>query len=188
MLDDSEIIIVRNRDNGIVGYKIPEMNNLKREFMPKEQKKIAMGELRALSYIPGGDVILKELLVIENKEAVEELVYGVEPEYFYTEEDIKRLLTKGTLDEFKDCLDFAPEGVINLIQDLAVKLEISDLDKRKAIFDKTGFNVTKAIEINYEAKEIEETTPKKERRVAVDAASTEGTTQRRTAAPKYTVK
>ena len=50
-----------------------------------------------------------------------------------------------SLDEFKDALDFAPLGVIDLIQDLSVKLPISDIHKRQALKEKTGFDVDRAI-------------------------------------------
>ena len=36
-----------------------------------------------------------------------------------------------------DTLDFAPEGVIGLMKDLAVKLEIPDVRKRQAISERT---------------------------------------------------
>lgn len=150
MLDKNYIVKVSNRDNGSVGYSIPEMH-IVRNFQKGESKEITMGELRQLSYIPGGQVILNECLIVHDQQALAELNPNYEPEYFYTEEDVKKLLLTGSQDQFLDCLDFAPDGVINLIKDLAVKLEINDLAKREAIFKKTGFNVTKAIEINHES-------------------------------------
>ena len=70
-----------------------------------------------------------------------------EPEYHYSEEDVKRLLTIGTLDQFLDCLDFAPDVIKDMIKDLAIKLPLNDMNKRQAIKEKLGFDVTKAIEI-----------------------------------------
>ena len=49
-------------------------------------------------------------------------------------------------DDFLDCLDFAPVGVIDLIKQLAVSLPLNDMEKREAIKNKFGFDVTKAIE------------------------------------------
>ena len=40
-----------------------------------------------------------------------------------------------------------------MIKDIAVKEEINDLSKRKAIYDKTGFNVNSAIMIKHETEE-----------------------------------
>ena len=164
MLDKNKLVKVRNRDNGTVGYTIPDLGNLHRSFRPNELKEISVNELQKLHYIAGGDYIIENCLLIEDKEVLNFILEGrgVEPEYFYTEEDIKNLLTNGSLDEFLDCLDFAPAGVIELIKDLAVKLEVNDIRKREAIFKKTGFNVSKAIEINKETKDDTDTeTPKR---------------------------
>lgn len=190
MLDKDTIIKVTNRDSGSVGYSIPELG-IRRKFAQGEVKELTMNELRKLSYLPGGQVILKDCLIVHNEEALRELNPDYEPEYFYTEEDIKKLLLTGTQAEFLDCLDFAPEGVIELLKQLAVKLEINDLAKRNAIMDKTGFNVTRAIEINHESKEVEESEVNtKQRRAAapkVNTAEPEAV-GRRTAAPKYGIK
>lgn len=189
MLEKNTIIKVMNRDNGTVGYTIPDLNNLHRNFQPKEEKEVTMEELRKLSYLPGGETIIRDCLIIENKEALKELLSNVEPEYFYTEEDIKTLLTSGTIDQFMDCLDFAPSGVIDLVKDLAVKMEINDIRKRQAILEKTGFNVDKAIQINKETSE-EEVPAEKTRRaqpISANATNADTNTGRRTAPPKYKV-
>lgn len=189
MLEKNTIIKVMNRDNGTVGYTIPDLNNLHRNFQPKEEKEVTMEELRKLSYLPGGETIIRDCLIIENEEALKELLCDVEPEYFYTEEDIKTLLTSGTIDQFMDCLDFAPAGVIDLVKDLAVKMEINDIRKRQAILEKTGFNVDKAIQINKETSE-EEMPVEKTRRaqpISTNATNANTNTGRRTTPPKYKV-
>ena len=91
MLDKNTLIKVTNRDNGSIGYSIPDLGNLQRRFESGETKEVSMEELRKLSYTIGGSVILKEYLLIHNKEAVEELLGTVEPEYYYGEEDVKNL-------------------------------------------------------------------------------------------------
>jgi hypothetical protein len=149
MLNKNTKIRVRNRNNGIVVYTLPDMNNLRRKFYPNEAKELTFEELQKLSYRPGGPYLLENYLVIENEEARAALVGEVELEYNYTEEDVKNLLLNGSLEELLDCLDFAPAGVISLVKDLAVKLEINDLSKREAIQQQTGLNVTKAIEIKH---------------------------------------
>ena len=70
-----------------------------------------------------------------------------EIEYYYTKDDIKNIMINGTLDQFLDCLDFAPAAVKETIKEMAVDLPLNDIAKRDAILDKLGFNVTKAIEI-----------------------------------------
>lgn len=147
MIDKKKMIKVINKHRGSVGYQIPELG-IRRKFYPKEDKNISFDELERLSFIPGGDVILKEFLEITDENAVMELFNKhSEPEYHYSEQDIKKLLTSGTLDQFLDCLDFAPEAVKDTIKSMAVDLPLNDMSKRQAILDKLGFDVTKAIEI-----------------------------------------
>lgn len=153
MIDNKEIIKVTNRDNGHVGYSIPDLNNLNRTFAPGETKELTMEELRKLSYISGGKILLKDYLVLNNKEAIKELLNNVEPEYFYTEEDVRNLLLNGSLDALKDCLDYAPVGTIDLLKKIAVELPLNDIEKRKAILEITGFNIDNAVRINEETKE-----------------------------------
>lgn len=153
MMNDEKIVKVTNRDNGHVGYKIPDMNNLVRDFNANETKNITVGELKKLAFLPGGPTLIRDYLVIEDKDLVAQLLGEVEPEYFYTEEDVKDLLLNKSLDALKDCLDFAPEGTKDLVKKMAIELPLNDVAKRKAILDMTGFNVEKAIEINEETRE-----------------------------------
>lgn len=197
MLEDKTIITVINRNNGSTGYSIPEMNGLKRKFAPGETKKITMDELRKLSYQPGGDYMLKNYLIMFNEEAVTELIGEVEPEYYYTNEDIENLLIKGTLDQLDDCLTFAPVGVVEMVKSIAVKIKLNDMDKRELIFEKTGFSPDNAIKNNKYAEDAEkkEAEAKKIRKAAVPGQAVspvqsvgvpEGP-QRKTSAPKYKV-
>ena len=180
MLENNTIIKVTNRDNGNVGYTIPDLNNLVRNFSANETKEITMEELRKLSYIPGGEKILRNYLIIQNEEAINELLNHVEPEYFYTEKEVKELLLNGSLDALKDCLDYAPEGTIDLVKKISVELPLNDVAKREAIFKMTGFNVDSAVKIDRETKEDEEVSETKERRVTT-AETTSKTSGRRVA-------
>ena len=147
MINKDKMIKVVNKFNGTVGYTIPEMN-IHRNFYPKENKDISFEELERLSFVPGGDVILKDYLEITDEEAIMALFnQKPEPEYHYSEDDVKKLLTVGTLDQFLDCLDFAPDVIKDMIKDLAIKLPLNDMNKRQAIKEKLGFDVTRAIEI-----------------------------------------
>lgn len=184
-MEKETLVKVRNRAEGSVGYIIPDLGNLNRQFMANETKEVPFDELRKLSFVPGGRYLLDNCLIIEDKTALQELVGDVEPEYFYTEEDIRNLLLVGSMDSFLDFLDFAPQGGIDLAKDLAVKLQINDINKREAIKSKTGFDVTKAIEFN---KETADDAPQEEkvRRTAPVTPSAEAT-GRRTTPPKYKV-
>lgn len=186
-MKDSELVVVRNRNNGTTGYTIYD-TNVRRRFAPGETKKISLEELRALQYTPGGDYILKNLLIVENRGALEDLNMNVEPEYFYTEAKIKELLYSNEMDAFLDFLDFAPAGAIEIAKQIAVTEKIPDSRKREAITKKTGFNIDNAINVNKMLEEEEKKEPEKdtkERRVkAEDAPSAP---QRRTAAPEVKV-
>lgn len=153
MLDKNTLVKVTNRDNGSVTYIIPDLGNLHKTFQSGETKEVTMEELRKLMYVPGGAAILNKYLIIDNPEAVKELLGEVEPEYSYTDSDVKKLLSEGSLDQLEDCLNFAPTGVINLVKKNAVETELNDVRKRALIQEKTGFNVNKAIEINQETDE-----------------------------------
>ena len=180
MLQGTDKIWVENRSDAIVCYRIPETNYIRR-FVAKEKKEIPMSELRAAVQIPGTRTLIKDDLIIHSAEAVKELLPEVEPEYFYTEKDVLFLLENGSLDQLRDALDFAPEGVILMIKDLAVKTKLNDMSKREVILQHTGFNVSKAIEIN-QLSEKPEAETKTRRTAALGQSVDEGPT-RRAAAP-----
>lgn len=165
-MEKSTLIKVLNRDNGAVVYAIPEMNGLKRVYQAGETKEITFEEIEKLSYIPGGMELLQDCLVIlNNDEAIKEILGHVEPEYSYTKDDVINLMKNGSLDEFLDCLDFAPEGVKDLIKTLSVELPLNDVAKREAILNKLGFNVDNAIRIKRESEEPTKEEPTTRRRV-----------------------
>lgn len=184
-MEKETLVKVRNRAEGSVGYVIPDLGNLNRQFMANETKEVPFEELQKLSFVPGGRYLLDNCLIVENKDALQELVGDVQPEYFYNEKDIQNLLLTGSMDAFLDFLDFAPQGGIDIAKDLAVKLQINDINKREAIKNKTGFDVTKAIEFNKETAD-ETSQTEKVRRTTPIPPSQETETGRRTA-PKYKV-
>ena len=165
-MEDSKKIKVKNRAGGEVVYIIPEMGGLRRSFQPREEKEVPFEELKKLSWTPGGDTIIRDYLVIKDKQAIEELSLNLEPEYFYDKDEVIKLLQEKSLDEFLDCLDFAPDGVLDLIKQLSVTLPLNDMAKREAIMDKLGFDVTKAIEIFKESTKEEEKAEKARRAAA----------------------
>ena len=147
MIKKDAIIKVKNKFGGTVGYDVPD-TNLHRNFYPNQTREITYDELEKVYYSPGGEVILREFLEIEDEEVIKQLFESnVEPEYHYNREDIKELMLTGTLDQFLDCLDFAPSVTKEIIKEMAVDLPLNDMEKRQAIQDKLNFNVTKAIEI-----------------------------------------
>ena len=177
---------VKNRSAGVATYKIPEMG-IRRTFSPGEVKQISDEELEKLTYRPGGMALLANFLQIMEPEAIAKVGLNPQPEYFMSEQDIAKMMTTGSLDEFLDCLDFAPPGVIDLVKKLSVSLPLGDINKRKALKEKTGFDCDAALKHVMEEKEDEgENTILKtgERRVKKDEKP--AAPERRTA-PKYNV-
>ena len=176
MINQDTMYNVKNRSSSVVVYRIPE-SNLRREFAPGETKKIPFGELEKLTYQQGGREMLEQFLQIVDEDVTTDLNVHREVEYDMSEGQVRDLLLSGSLDAFLDALDFAPIGVIDLIKTLAVQLPLTDLNKRKALKDKTGFDVDKAlIHMEEERKEEEEenqTQPvASERRVKTETATT----------------
>ena len=187
MLNNDDKIRVENRDNTLVGYIVPDSKVIRR-FNAYETKEIPMGELRAMSQDKGCRNIIKNHLIIHSQEAAAEIMPDAEPEYFYNTKDVDFLLEAGSLDQLLDALDFAPEGVVNLIKDQAVNLELNDMRKREAILEKTGFDVSKSIEIK-RMTATAKTEEVKTRRVAVNTSVEEevNTPARRSETPKFKV-
>lgn len=143
---------VKNRSAGVATYKIPELG-IRRSFAPGEVKKISAEELEKLTYRPGGMALLANFLQIMEPEAIAKVGLNPQPEYHMSEQDIINLMKNGSLDEFLDCLDFAPPGVIDLIKKLSVSLPLTDIQKTGALKAKTGFDCTAALKHVMEEKE-----------------------------------
>ena len=176
MIKQDTMYNVKNRSSSVVVYKIPE-SNLRREFAPGETKKIPFGELEKLTYQQGGREMLEQFLQIIDEAVTSDLNVHREVEYDMSEAQVVALLKNGSLDAFLDALDFAPIGVIDLIKTIAVQLPLTDLNKRKALKEKTGFDVDKAL-LHIEEEKLEESqgeiVPNKERRVKVENQTAEG--------------
>lgn len=186
-----KVFNVKNRSAGIVVYRIPE-DGIRREFAPGETKRIAYSELEKLSYQSGGTQLIAQYLQVQSDEALDELAVHREPEYKMSEQDVVNLI-KGSdnVDEFLDCLDFAPDGIIDLIRTLAVKLPMENTAKKKALKEKTGFDVDAALK-NIEAEQEEEAAKKPAaspsgRRVQPAAEKAEPAAPTRRTTPKYNV-
>jgi hypothetical protein len=124
--------------------------------------------------------MLEQFLQIVDEAVTTDLNIKREVEYDMSEAQVRDLLLTGSLDAFLDALDFAPIGVIDLIKVLAVKLPLTDLNKRKALAEKTGFDVDRALQ-HIEEERLEEqaghiTPPTQERRVKKEEGPTRRTT------------
>ena len=143
---------VKNRSAGVAVYSIPEMG-ISRSFQPGETKQISAEELEKLTYRPGGMALLANFLQIIEPEAIAKVGLNPQPEYHMSEQDIMKLMQTGSIDEFLDCLDFAPPGVIDLIKKLSVSLPLTDIQKVSALKAKTGFDAAAALKHVMEEKE-----------------------------------
>ena len=181
-----KIYNVTNRSSSLVFYTIPE-RNITRQFGAGETKKIPHDELLSLTYQAGGPALIRNYLFIAEPEGVAEFNGATEPEYYLNEAGVKELILTGTLDEFLDCLDFAPTGVIDLVKKLAVQLPMTDMQKAEALKKKTGFDAIKAIANDKadKADNDKELEIAKERRVK--SATEAGEAGRRTSGDKYKV-
>lgn len=185
------LVKVKNRSNNTVIYNIPD-GGIRRTFSPGEIKQLDEQELQQLIYQPGGPELIAGYLLVEDKKVLAKLMGVPQPEYWLDEQGVIKLLTSSTFDEFLDCLDFAPPGVLELIQQQAVQLPLNDNSKREAIKKVLGFDVTAAIQHEREVKEEEEKEgleepQEKVRRVAQQDEESAGGKQRRTDSSKYKV-
>jgi len=155
MLEDKELVEVRNLVDHMVVYKIDELNR-RVVFNPFETKKVPVDELRRLNYQHGGQILLHNYLCILNDELRQE--FGIDPtmvEYDWTIKDIDAALTSSPIDELLDALEFGPEGIKNMLVDRAVQLKIPDTNRRKAIQEITGVDVNNMINFKEQAEAIE---------------------------------
>lgn len=151
---------VYNRSDANVTYSLPELNT-RRVFALGEVKDIDPKELEALWQMDGGLTLIKDYLLVDDKEWVE-AHWDAPIEYFWKDEQVKKCLKEDTLELFQETLEYAPQGVIDLIKMFAWQLPISDLNKIEALRLATGFDTLAAIDVMAAAKP-RAAAPKKER-------------------------
>ena len=121
-LTDDALVSVRNMVNHKVVYVLPDWNR-KVVFEPFQERKIPAGELRALHYTTGGYNLLHDYLCVESADLRTEFEIPEDQiEYDWKLEDIKYLLldNNALIESLQDALDFAPEGIREMIIDYAV--------------------------------------------------------------------
>lgn len=135
---------IKNRSASMVVYKIPE-EGIRREFAPGEVKNIPYDELVKLMYQPGGKEMMSDFLQLDDDALIDNFNINAQPEYYMSEAQVAELIKSGSYDAFLDCLDYAPIGVIDIVKRLAVSLPMNDLQKAKALKEKTGFDLEAAL-------------------------------------------
>lgn len=186
-VSDDTIVKVKNMADYRVGYTMKE-ENIRRIFEDGEIKQITAGELRKLNYKRGGHTMLTDYLCVMNKDLANE--FGIDDDSFENEYnwDVARVdsvLKNEPLAVLQDALDFAPQGIIDLIKDRAIELKIDSMDKRQAISDALSIDLNGMIEIQkMKETELEGVAEKPKARRASKAKNTSGSEQpkqRRTA-------
>lgn len=148
-----KMVSVTNRSNGMVLYEVPDLN-IRRQFSRKETKTVSYDEIAALAQQPGGRELIYHFLYVNDTDVLHKaLNIQEQPEYWLTEDKIPTWINSCSLNEFKDALDFAPEGIVDLIKSYSTSVPLNDFDKRTALKEQTGFDVSKAIENSTEENE-----------------------------------
>lgn len=148
-------VAVRNRTEGIVSYAIPSLRILRTWNKVGDILYIPKEELIEALTIPGGRYTIEHLLVIEDTEVrLEVLGREMEPEYFYSEKEIDSLLHGGSIEQFLDCLDYAPDGVLSLIKEKSIRKLPDSTAKIEAINRKFKISLN-VLHNNYSAQDDE---------------------------------
>lgn len=170
-MDSNTICSVTNRSGGFVTYSIPD-RHIRREFSPHETKKVPYAEIEEVAAQPGGRELIYNYLYVTEEVLKEGLNINPEREYYLKEEDIDSWMSKCSLDEFEDALDFAPEGVKDLIKSHAVSLPLNDISKCEALKAHLDFDCIAAIQ--NEKDTISDTADDVKAKATVSTATTTG--------------
>lgn len=147
-MDGNRKVPVRSRTEGSVCYKLDSLRVARSWPKTGSVLQISIDELKELMVYPGGEYILRNLVIIEDEAArIEILGAEVQPEYNYTEDEIKYLLYEAEDNALLDCLDYAPIGVLELIKEFSLEKMPNTTAKIKAINQKLNINLNKIIEM-----------------------------------------
>lgn len=170
-VSDEDKIKIRNLCDHTICYSTNDGMH-RRELSPNQEIVVTAAELRQLNSDRGGHYLLERFIEVENQELAKEFGIDVEetPEYTWRASDVDDVLLNQSIERLEDALDFAPEGIVNLIVTRAVELDIPDNRKREAIQKRTNRNISNMIENNKKLHEIEYSAPRpsaRKRRVPV---------------------
>ena len=157
---------------------------------------VTFDELKAIANTKGGKVSLQQFITIDGEEeevinVLKELdIYiEVEREYFYKADTIKTILQEGSLDLLEDTLNFAPKGVVDLIQTFAIKMPLTDMNKINLISKMLEIDLLGMIKREQKKKELEDQpVTKKERKVQPSEEDKEENSKPKRKAKKETIK
>lgn len=175
---DDDIIEITNLLDCTCGY-IVDLTGVRRILPPHASFKVKASELRELFYQRGGQELLHNYIRVGNNALAQEFGVDVDntPEYNWGRKDVIDALNNPDIDVLLDALDFAPDGIKQLIADVAVETEVADVNKRKAISDKLGIDVDAMITNKHLA--VQETEEKEEKPARRRTAAKKTTTSTR---------
>lgn len=140
---DNTKIAVQNLTNNDVVY-IDDNGGIARRMVFHAQQTIPVEKevIERMQYDTGGAVLLKDFLSVKDDDMRTDIgIPADQIEYNWTKEDVKNLLTSGEEDALRDALDFAPQGIIDMIIDMAVAMPLNDRNKVEIIAEATGRNI-----------------------------------------------
>ena len=159
MLQDlTRKVAVVSRSKGSVSYSIPTLRVARTWLKAGDSLDIPIDELLELRVIAGGAKLMDKYLIITDEEAYS-IVYNEEemiPEYQYGIDEVKYLLYEGTVEQLMDAIDYAPQGVLDLIKQLAVKKMPDKTDKIDVINKKFNINLLTIVQNASPEEEIED--------------------------------
>lgn len=165
MVNKEKRVKVVNRASGSLAYKIDTLRVTRHWRRPGDYLNISIAELLELKTVKGGQSLLENYVIIEDKEALSVLFpdQELEPEYKYGVKEIEVLLYEADTEHLLDALDFAPKGVLDLIKAKSAEKLPNTTAKIEAINKKFKIDLNKINEL-YQEKEILEEKPEPTRR------------------------
>lgn len=165
MVNKEKRVKVVNRASGSLAYKIDTLRVTRHWRKPGDYLNISIAELLELKTVKGGQSLLENYVIIEDKEALSVLFpdQELEPEYNYGLKEIEALLYEADTEQLLDALDFAPKGVLDLIKAKSAEKLPNTTAKIEAINKKFKIDLNKINEL-YQEKEILEEKPEPTRR------------------------
>lgn len=136
-------VAVQNLTNNDVVY-IDDNGGISRRhvFHPQQSIQVEKSLIERMQYDRGGSVLLKDYLSVKDAEIKKEIgIPEDQIEYDWTDKDVRTLLTSGSEDELRDALDFAPQGIKDMIVDMAVNMPLQNRNKTEIIAEMTGRNI-----------------------------------------------
>ena len=161
-MDNTKIAVQNLTDNDVV--YIDDNGGIARRMVFHAQQTIQVEKevIERMQYDTGGSILLKDFLSVKDEDMRADIgIPEDQIEYNWTKEDVKNLLTSGEEDALRDALDFAPQGIIDMIIDMAVDMPLNDRNKVEIIAEATGRNIEMMINNKLQYEKASDKAPEK---------------------------